>query len=548
MSAGDLLREISLLNCVFDDGAKRTVPVAEALERSDEIVEIGCAISTMWPAVMRQLLLPIVLDALGSPETLSDWAQRFRRGRFSGQELDQLAAYFSAHADRFDALHPDHPFGQVASLRTARGETKGLALLIATAATGNNVPLYSARSEGDSLRLPLSEAMLWLLHAQCWDTAAIKTGAVGDDKAKAGKTSGNPVSPLGQLGVVMPRGTTLYETLMLNVPVGAQERMGTPQWRQAPLGPQWQEKTAHGLLDLLTWQARRIRLFPEFSGSEVVVERVLLAAGDRLATTPSWEPHTAWKAEKPTKNKPGSVIRPKRHSPDKAAWQGAQALLAVEADAVEETGYKSSELLTQLREAEEHISANYPLRVEIFGISYGNQSAVIEDVIHDVLPLPLASLRGTGTAHSAVIEIAEQSEQLARALNRLSADLRQALGARPVPWDKGQRPGEQLLFALDPLIRRVLVGIIASAGDDDKLERGLLAWEQAAAHVTWRTAEPVFAVPSSAFAGRTVEVAGKRHQYKLGLAANSFTAAVWKILYRAAAGQKDQQATISQKG
>ncbi|MQY28891.1 type I-E CRISPR-associated protein Cse1/CasA [Nocardia aurantia] len=539
MGAGDLIWSTPLLPSRFDDGSVRALPLGEALRNSRRITGIEVEIPTMVPALLRQLLLPIVVHALGSPTSRQDWRQRFDRGEFSDTEWHTIEEYLVAHADRFDVLDPVQPFGQVADLRTAKGDTKGTALLVATAPSGNNVPLFATRTEADALRLELPAALRWMLHTQCWDTAAIKTGVVGDPKALGGKTSGNFTGPLGQLGVVLPVGRTLYDTLLLNTPIGVQQRLGVPHWGREPLGPRWEIRAPGGVLDLWTWQSRRIRLFPEETGAGIVVERAIVAAGDRFsAGVPDWETHTAWRKDKPAKGSTAAPLRPLRHAAGKAAWRGLDALLALESSSDE--SFQTSELLDQLSGLERSgaIDDSYPLRVETFGIVYGNQSAVIEDLIHDVIPVPVASMRGQGEAYTTVLEAADQAERLAAAINRLSADLRRSLGADPIPWDKGMRPGEQLLVALDPLVRRLLAGVSADAGDDDKLTRGLVAWELLAYDAVYRCAEPLFALPPAAFTGRTVHGPAKEQRYSLGLAANSFYTAVDKILPRAAAERR----------
>ncbi|MGY4100752.1 type I-E CRISPR-associated protein Cse1/CasA [Nocardia sp. R16R-3T] len=542
---GDLLHEVPLLPCVFRDGSAESLPVWPALQRSHEIVDVVFEVPTMFAAVLRHLLLPLTMDALGSPPTLKDWQARFERGGFSKDELDWLTGYLGQWSGRFNLFHLERPFAQVAGLRTAKGETKGAALLVATQPTGNNVPFFASHTEADPLALPVGAAARWLMHTHAWDTAAIKTGVVGDDRVKNGKTSGNPTGPLGNLGVVMPVGVTLYDTLMLNTPVGVQDRLGTPQWRRDEGdprwagGPQWSATyTPDGLLDLWTLQARRIRLFPTATEAGTVVDRVIVAAGDRLGDgTPDWETHTAWRLDKPAKDTPQvRSARPLRHVPGRAVWQGVRALLALEAGNTDTktVSTRTSELLVQLAALERRglIDRSYPLRVEAVGIEYGNQSAVVEDLIHDAIPLPVAALRGQGEAYDLVVEVAQQAEQLAIAINQLSAELRQASGTEPIPWNKGQRPGEQLYYALDPLVRRLLAGVSADADDPGKLEAGQLAWEILAARATRRTAAPLLNVPASAFLGRTGT--SKKYPYKLGLAANSFDAAVKRILPRAA--------------
>lgn len=541
---GNLIDQVPVLHCMFDDGSTQELPVSAALRWSHRIVDLVWEVPTMQPAVLRQLLLPIFVDALGSPPTLPDWERRFKRGHLDDSEQGRLATYFEKWSHRFDLFHPERPFAQVADLHTDKKATKVAALLVATEPTGNNVPLFGSRAEADALALTVDAAARWLMHTHCWDVGAIKTGAVGDPESKGGKTSGNPKGPLGELGVVLPVGTTLYETLLLNTQVGVQDRLGTPQWRRDRDDPSWaggpKWSAAYipdGLLDVWTLQSRRIRLFATEIDGATVIDRVIVAAGDRLrGGPPEWEPHTFWELNEKTKKT--SNPRPKqplRHVPGQAVWQGIQALLALEADA---SKVCTSELIDQVRALEKSglLQASYPLRVQITGIEYGSKSAVIEDLIHDMIPLPIAALRSRGAAYDVVVEAAAQAERLAAALNRLSADLRHAVGATPVPWGKGQCPGDQLLYSLDPLIRRLLAGVHADADDAEKLEAGQLAWETLAHRATWRTAEPLFDLPASAFSGRIVtdKKTEKQYSYKLGLAAHTFAGALRRILPYAA--------------
>ncbi|MFC6880179.1 type I-E CRISPR-associated protein Cse1/CasA [Actinomadura yumaensis] len=537
MPVFDLVTEGWLRPRSGDGQTIESMGLREVLHRAGDIADISVELPTQWPALLRQVLLPVVVDALGAPADRRAWADGFVRGAFSEAELDTLDTYLEDHRSRFDLFHAETPFAQVAGLRTAKGETKGSGLLVAAEATGNNVPLFSARTEGDPPRLAPADAALWLLHAQCWDTAAIKTGAVGDPMAKSGKTTGNPTGPLGQLGVVVPTGRTLYETLLLNIPIGVQGRLGSPQWRRS-IGPAWESRTAQGLLDLWTWQSRRIRLVPEQTADGLCVTGVIVAAGDRLAMTPDWEPHTAWRVDKPTKKTRKSAKpvpqRPLRHMPGKAIWRGMNALLASEAE--ESAAFRTSELLDQIAglEAEELIDDRYPLRAETFGVVYGNQSAIVEDVLHDLTPLPVAALRADADVRFAVLEATEQAEQLAQALNYLSADLRRASGLEPIPWDKGQRPGERLLYLLDPVVRRLLRGL-QTVQDTETLERGRAAWEQEARRLALQVADSVHvAVPESVFAGRETKKSDgtTAAAYPLGVAVNDFYRRLDRILPR----------------
>ncbi|MCB5911515.1 type I-E CRISPR-associated protein Cse1/CasA [Streptomyces pinistramenti] len=547
-----------------DAGAPLEVGLRRLIMDADRFRDLVVDLPTQKPALFRQLLLPLVVDALGSPRDATEWTRMFRAGAFTEKQREKLAAYLDAHHHLFGLFDPVAPFAQVSGLRTAKDETKGSALLVATAATGNNVPLFSSRTEGDPLELTPAQAARWLLHTHCWDTAAIKTGVVGDPRAKSGKTTGNPVGPLGQLGVTMPIGRTLYETLLLNIPYGRVPLSDDlPQWRRRALDgrveetlscatPAWQSRPARGLLDIWTWQSRRMRLLPEEGPAGVHVTRVVVAAGDRLDLSPDVEPHTAWVIERPSaraaksaRGAPAPAVRPRRHQPGRAAWRGLGALLAVNsADRKREAtatrnGFQSSVVIGRLSEMCRQLPQAYPLQVELTGIAYGNQSAVIEDVYFDEIPLPVTALDPEGIVYGALLEAVDQAESLAAAVNHLSGDLRRAAGTEPIPWDKGQRPGDTLLHTLDPVVRRLLAGLRAAGDDFELSERGLEAWERKAEQATWRVAEQVFsAAAPPLFTGRRVVKDGKEHVYRLNTAERAFRGRLDAVLHRRAAARR----------
>ncbi|GAA1291879.1 type I-E CRISPR-associated protein Cse1/CasA [Saccharothrix xinjiangensis] len=531
------------------EGSRIEVSGRDAILRSTEIQQLVVDVPTMLPVLLRQFLLPLVLDALGVPRSAGEWKRWMRaftdgslwwsderlaaegrvRDEWATARREALLRYFAEHRESFGLFHPERPFAQVAGLRTANGDTKSTSLLIPSIASGNNVPLFSGRTGDDPLPLRPAEAARWLLHAQCWDTAAIKSGAVGDPQAKAGKTTGNPTGPLGQLGMVVPVGRSLAETIMLNVPIiydGLSEK-DVPQWRREPWSSTWTSSQAGGLRELLTWQARRVRLHTTDTAEGIRVTSVVVAAGDRLERTPLFEPHTVWNVD-PKPKKGASPLRPRRHASGRAAWRGLDALLALG------EGSAKAQTSRQLEALAEVLDQDYPLQVVTVGVEYGNQSAVVENVIADAIPLPAAALTEVAV-RDAVIRIAEQADQLARATNLLSADLRRAAGSEPLPWDKGQRPGDRLLHALDPATRRLLEKLQVRS-DHEAVEAVCTAWEQVAWRAAFDVVEPLLRDASPRqFTGVSDTRSGKELTHCSPRAELSFRAKIARILPLAAA-------------
>ena len=253
---------------------------------------------------------------------------------------------------------------------------------------------------------------------------------------------------------------------------------------------------------------------------------VVLGAGDRLEQTPSFEPHTVWNVDpKPKKGAP--PLRPRRHASGRAAWRGLDGLLALGEGGAKVQTSRQLEVLAEV------LDEDYPLQVVTVGVEYGNQSAVVENVIADAIPLPVAALRNV-TVRDAVIRIADQADQLARAANLLSADLRRAAGSEPLPWDKGQRPGDRLLHALDAATRRLL-GKLQVRSDADAVEAVCAAWEQVAWRAAFDVVEPLLRDASPRqFVGVTDTHNGKDLTHCSPRAELSFRARVGQILPLAA--------------
>ncbi|WP_432107689.1 type I-E CRISPR-associated protein Cse1/CasA [Streptomyces sp. AA1529] len=529
------------------DGHVARVSLRTALVYADELVSLPVEPSTLLPAVLRQTLLPLMLGALGAPGTLDEWSVRHAEGRFSERERKLIDDHLDDQRSAFELFDEKWPFAQVGGLEAASGDTKPVSLLIPSVATGNNVPMFTAFAEAYPFSLSPQDAALWLLHAHCWDTAAIKTGARGDGQAAKGKTTGNPTGPLGQFGVIVPAGATLYETLILNTPVvpdglSSEDR---PQWQAAESGgPGWEARAALGLLDALTWQSRRIRLIPRETSGGLHVDRVVVCAGDRItAVRTEFEWHTAWTyTAKPKKGQ--APLRPRRHRSGEHAWQGLATLLALGREE-DGDGPRTSGLLQQIGKLETsgRVPPGLPLQLHTCGLVYGNQSAIVDDALADSLPLPVAALAADSRTRTAVLDAVEQADQTAQALNRLSADLRRAEGAEPVAWDKGQRPSVTFLQAVDVPMRRLLRGLQQASTDEERIEQGMEAWEQILSRLAWVTAHELLAAASPvSFLGRQKD----GRTFRAALAMRSFGRTLNEILTREAqARQARSDATES---
>lgn len=414
-----------------------------------------------------------------------------RRGHFDPDRVDE---YFERLRDRFDLFHPEHPFLQVAGLvPMGGGGHKPVTLLMPHAATGNNVPLFSPWSEGDVVELGPAEALQAVVVALGWDTAAIKTGAAGDPAAKNGKTTGNPTGPLGQLGMVIPLGRTLFDSLVLHMTSAGGANDDLPAWER-DLTPAWEVRPARGLCDLYTWSSRRVRLVP--NESFTAVTGVVLCAGDRQPfVNPDLEPRTRWRAT-PKEDVP---FRPMRWQPGSSAWRGLDSMLIQQG-----AGSAPPGLVLQLPELLDALGDDYPLNVLCVGVSYGNMSAVVDDIYVDSVPLPLAALSAESLEVAMVLEdVVQSAELIRRALNSLAQNLRECQGGDKLEWDKGTHPGNDAMSLFSAPTHRLLHGLQINP---ELSEQGRGAWHQEARRLAQSVANGLLdAAGPSAFHGRTEE-------------------------------------------
>ncbi|WP_051313367.1 MULTISPECIES: type I-E CRISPR-associated protein Cse1/CasA [Actinoalloteichus] len=502
------------------------VSLADALLDAHEFGDLAGGQPTMAPTLLRQVLLPVVLDALG-PMTRDVWLRTFRARRFDAGQRDRIGGYLAEWRHRFDLFHPTAPFAQAAGLRTPSSRTRHVLATSPRRRDGTGPP---APSPAPGLRP--AEAAWWLLHVHCWDSAGIKTGALGDPHLVAGKTTGNPAGSLGGLGPVLPLGTTLFDTLLFNLPIGPATPGDSPQWRRPPTGARWVSRPAVGPLDLLTWLSRRVLLLPVGGqGQPVRVRHAVVTAGDRLSGgVGEFEPHSVWTGGRVAEGDEPSW-RPRRHVPGRLGWRGLSSMLALNPTSGGEPSCppRVLDVLGGLV-GDEGVPDDYPLRLAGSGVVYGSKSGTVDDVLADTVSVPVRVLRSEeARLRAAVAEVCQQAEELARAANRLSERLLSGTGTDSPTWNGGEAVGDSVLAALDTQVRRFLVKLSADAavaGQGD-VERLRTAWEAAAVGALTRVVGPLLATPAG-----TARTTG-RQRVSAQLALGTFRRRVREILPRA---------------
>lgn len=458
-------------------GETSELSLVDVLRRSGQLAGLVGDVPTQVFALTRVLLA--VLHGALRPSTAEDWEALWEAGPLP---MDTIETYLDRNRDRFELFHERTPFMQVADLRTAKGEWSDLSKLVADVPNGR--PFFTTRLAKD-MSLSYAEAARWLVHCQAFDPSGIKSGAVGDDRVKGGRGYPIGVSWCGQLGGLLPEGRTLRDTLLLNlVPRQISNHTSAddvPIWERPPLGPAEQDpafRKPAGPVALFTWQSRRIRLKPQ-NGA---VTSVLICNGDKLApqNMHTTETHSAWRYSEPQSKKfKTTVYMPLKHDEERMIWRGLTSMLP---DYARGQGTEAARRLTATvtewlgyLATEEILDRTYPIRVRTLGITYGSNESVIDEVVDDALSIQaVLAARDAEELKGAAESCVEASENAAKALSFLAADLTVAAGGDPA--GPRARAAEAAYAALDPLFREWLSAL---GPDSDPTERQI-SWHRTA--------------------------------------------------------------------
>ncbi|MDX3851332.1 type I-E CRISPR-associated protein Cse1/CasA [Streptomyces sp. AK02-01A] len=473
------------------DGTTAELSLRDVFVRAGEVRRLVGDVPTQEFALLR-VLLAVAHDALEGPEDVDAWEALWSAAR----PFSEVPAYLDRHRDRFDLLHPDTPFFQVAGLHTEKGEVTSLNRIVADVPNGE--PFFSMRRPGAD-RLTYAEAARWLVHAHAFDPSGIKSGAVGDPRVKAGKGYPQGVAWAGNLGGVFAEGKTLRETLLLNLIAADNDSPRThkddrPAWRRDPGGPAPLESDPDmddgelrpsGPRDLYTWQSRRVRLhIDEDPVAGGAVTGVVLAYGDPLAprNMQHREPMTGWRrsaAQEKKHHKP-LVYMPQEHDPRRAAWRGLESLLF--AGRAQDGKDQRQEAAPRLRPAvldwvsrlvnEGALPRRSLIRARTIGAVYGTQQSVFDEMVDDGVTLAVVLLheRDHRYGQSAVGAV-EDADAAVGALGALADNLARARGAEPgAPSETARDLG---FAALDGPYRQWLRGL----GESDDPHRARRDWQ-----------------------------------------------------------------------
>ncbi|MET8345426.1 type I-E CRISPR-associated protein Cse1/CasA [Streptomyces microflavus] len=507
----------------YEDGSTGELSLHDVFARAGEVRRLVGDLPTQELALLR-LLLAILYDAFdeaegrsaGAPARLEDWEALWE----APDSFGVIADYLHRYRDRFDLLHPERPFFQVAGLHTQKHEVASLNRIVADVPNGE--AFFSMRRPGVD-RLGLAETARWLVHTHAYDSSGIKSGMEGDDRVKGGKVYPQGVGWVGGLGGVFAEGGNLRETLLLNLIPTAEEilksepKADLPVWRRdPPPGPGVLESDPSvprpaGPRDLYTWQSRRLLLHTE--GTDVT--GVVLGYGDPLASANRHksEPMTGWRRSTVQEKKLGRplIYLPRQHDPARAAWRGLASLLYAQRQDGDTSGRGTDQSLPSgvvrwlaLLSAEGVLPKGSLIRTRLVGAVYGTQQSVVDEVVDDSIALPAVLLHQDRRLYGAVaVDAVSDAERAVAALGQLAGNLARAAGS-----DAGPPTGtaRDLGFgALDGPYRQWLVGLREEPDPDVAREE----WQATARRVVLDLGRQLLdSAGRGAAEGRVVELPG----------------------------------------
>ena len=298
--------------------------------------------------------------------------------------------------------------------------------------------LFSMSSPEHLDSLPLDLAARYLVVAQAYHTAGIKSPVVGNTSAKSGKAYA-PKGALGTgwcgaLGGIYLEGQNLFETLLLNFVLFLNNASViapddyAPWEREVPSADTCQREPT-GPVDLLTWQSRRIRLVPSKDGSRV--RGVIISYGDVLipANKQRYEMMTGWRESKQQQKKLGTAtvpLMPVASDTARALWRGLPSLLALADGGKLRPGV--IRWMSELQDVQSAEDWRLNVRIVCQGVSYGTQSSVVDDAITDSIDLRATLLRKNSEAVIKMLDVIERTEQAVGVLVRFVQNVERAQG------------------------------------------------------------------------------------------------------------------------
>ena len=430
--------------CVAIEGEKIECGIRETLNRAHELREVFDP-SPLVTTALHRLLLAVLYRALGGIKDFKAWKEIFEKGRF---DADRINRYLDKWMDRFYLFHPRYPFYQMAGLETNKNVT--VARLATELASGNNPTLFDHTFETKRIAFSYREAARNLVACQAFAISGgiASSAQIGGVKNKRPNFSDSTATRGMNIWL---QGKTLFHTLVVNTSFFGDKSL--PPWEMDDPHINRDKSEPDGVVDILTWQSRLIRLIAD----EEKVERMFFTQGRPSNKEDRKDPMKVY-IKKTVKKK--EELGPHGLTEGKAAWRDSHTIIMARNPNSDEKRPECFNLVSQAIE-KQVISENESFITHVSGLATKGKAAKIILWRHERLPLPIVLLKPDfQEVLGLMIERAE------KAAGRLRGRMRRILTAylesenkptngeeqnelKKEPVNQGEL--EQLLRSLDPL-------------------------------------------------------------------------------------------------
>lgn len=415
----DLTRE-PWITCETLDGKTVALGFEGVLLQAHELAAIHDE-SPLATAVIHRLLLAILHRVVDGPRSLDEWERLWIQPHFPA---NRIRSYLDRWRHRFDLFDAERPFLQVPRLAEAlMAEQAGK---VAETIPGRRLALERSgyagavnllEHGGDDAGLTPAGAIRALLGFLGFGPG----GRILND-------SGYPKAcPLRAGAVVLARGKTLQQTLLLNLlvidrdwPVPSAD--DEPAW-EAEACVRRVKRAVRGWLDALTWQSRRVELVPSGTVPPILVNTAVTGVGVECGG--EWlEPMHALFVRDP-KRGPEAV----RLDPDRSPWRDCTALFQA-TDSSE--GHRRPAVCSQIASLVERgvLERASRFALDLYGLASSQAAIRLWRVEHMPLPLRLLTDAERLDAVRNALGTAEDAEKALRGSVWLLARFALALGDR----------------------------------------------------------------------------------------------------------------------
>lgn len=471
----------------------RKVTLDEAILHAERYLDLAGETESQNIAILRFLLAVLhtvfsrsnengELEKIDSvKEAFRRWKALWEKGSFPKKPIRD---YFSEWEDRFWLFDSQYPFYQVPEIQGTENPVKKMNGAVVE--SSNKIQLFSMRSGKMKNELKYDEAARWLIYLQSFDDTAAK----------------KPSPKLcftGSIGIVMAKGDSLFETLMLNLILlkDGQELWGDakPSWeRSKPSSEKLKEiPIPDNQAELFSLQCRRVLLHREGD----VVTSYTEAAGEYIEKESAFvEQMTFWSVRSKGKNVEQYI--PRQHDSSRQMWRDFSVLLG-------NTGRIPGVVswVTKIQ-SKKIFPKNHFVKFKIVGVEYGSMTCGVVDEFSDSLEFHASILDDLGQKWQIIIknEI-ERCDRLALIVGRLGRDLEKAVGGNGIGAEK--RTKEQAYFRLDIPFRQWLLQVDPEQNLEEQ-KQCRIEWKRISSEIIKNLGkELVDQTGSIAVTGRTVK-------------------------------------------